>query len=309
MSRRRREPGGFSPQMAAGRGQVSVCVCASLRGRRASSPWRVAQGAGAKGRGRRSFPSPPGSARPPRPASRPAAPTSPPPLGSAGRRWRNNAQRLRRGRQYGGHTGAPRSAAPRGAESGAERLQRRLPGSARPPGRTADPLPGWRRVPPRSARPLAPPRPCEQARSEGYGSKVLNAAVFRYQGVLGTPFWLFPAEGRIPGGRRAFASSHLSRRASSPRKARRGNWEWHPDLKKNIRKKNQWDVEGKKKTFKNRKQLAKKRKGEKTQNHNANKSQVPLHVVHEYYNLNLTPKSLQTQQQALLFHHTGHIPR
>lgn len=41
------------------------------------------------------------------------------PLGRAGRRWRNKAQRLRRGHQYGGHAGAPRSAAPRGAESGA----------------------------------------------------------------------------------------------------------------------------------------------------------------------------------------------
>lgn len=78
MSRRRREPGGFSPLMAAGpgragRGQVSVraCVRCSLRGRPASSPWRVAQGAGAGGRGPRSFPSPP------RPASRPAAPAFP----------------------------------------------------------------------------------------------------------------------------------------------------------------------------------------------------------------------------------------
>lgn len=55
-----------------GRGKSrSLRARSSLRGRPASSPWRVAQGVGAGGRGPRSFPSPPG------PASRPAAPPFP----------------------------------------------------------------------------------------------------------------------------------------------------------------------------------------------------------------------------------------
>lgn len=141
MSRRRREPGGFSPLMAAGpgragRGQVSVraCVRSSLRGRPASSPWRVAQGAGGGDAGPARFrlllaPLPARRRRRSLPSLLPSLLRSAP-GGRAGRRWRNNARRLRRGRQYGGHAGAPRSAAPERRR----RLQRPLPGSARSAG-------------------------------------------------------------------------------------------------------------------------------------------------------------------------------
>lgn len=45
--------GRAGPRPGGGLLSVCVCVCASLRGRRASSPWRLAQGAGAEGRGPR----------------------------------------------------------------------------------------------------------------------------------------------------------------------------------------------------------------------------------------------------------------
>lgn len=61
--------------------RLALCVRAALRSRRASSPWRVAQGAGAEGRGPRSFPSPPGGARSPRPRFPPGGADVPSPVG------------------------------------------------------------------------------------------------------------------------------------------------------------------------------------------------------------------------------------
>lgn len=128
----------------AGRGlaSVCVCVCSSLRGRRASSPWRVAQGAGAEGRGPplvSVYLSATRGLLAPFPARRRRRPL--PRLGSARPRRQEMEEQGAAARApiWRTHTGAPRSAAPRGAESGAGRLQRRLPGGPRPSARRAAP--------------------------------------------------------------------------------------------------------------------------------------------------------------------------
>lgn len=179
MSRRRREPGGFSPLMAAGPGRGreggysrSVCACAPRSG--AAGPPR--HGGWRRGRARRdagpgSFPSPPGSARPPRPASRPAAPTSPPPLGSARpRRQEMEEQRAAaaaRAPIWRTHGGSSQRSSEKSRER-RRRLQRHLPGGARPPGRATEALTGWRSGPPRP--PSSAPAPAAAA-APGAGVK------------------------------------------------------------------------------------------------------------------------------------------
>lgn len=140
MSRRRREPGGFSPLMAAGPGRAgpgksrSVRACAPRSG--AARPplhggWRRGRARGDAGPARFRLLLAPFPARRRRRSLPSLLPSLPrwAPGGRAGRRWRNNARRLRRGRQYGGHAGAPRSAAPERRR----RLQRPLPAAPAPP--------------------------------------------------------------------------------------------------------------------------------------------------------------------------------
>lgn len=216
MSRRRREPGGFSPLMAAGPGQAgpgggksrSVRACAARSG--AARPplhggWRRGRARGDAGPARFRLLLAPLPARRRRRSLPSLLPSLPrwAPGGRAGRRWRNNARRLRRGRQYGGHAGAPRSAAPERRR----RLQRPLPGSAC----AARALPGWRPVrPARSppSPPVPPPPPGAGGKERVTGTTCETPLHFviggQIQEFLERRFHRF----RIP---EPFASSRLAR--------------------------------------------------------------------------------------------------
>lgn len=168
MSRPRWEPGGFSPLMAAGPGLGSLCACAPRSG--AAGPPR--HGGWRRGRARRDagparFRLLPAARGLLAPTSRPAAPTFPPPSGSARPRREEmeeqGAAAAARAPIWRTRGGSSQRSSERSRER-RRRLQRHLPDSARTtealPDRARPPLSlsqlggAWCRVaPPRALRP------------------------------------------------------------------------------------------------------------------------------------------------------------
>lgn len=181
--------GRAGPRPGGGLLSVCVCVCASLRGRRASSPWRLAQGAGAEGRGprlvsvssrQRSASSPrfpPGGADVPSPARlRSAAPAG------DGGTTRSSCGAGANMADTRGLLAAQLREEPRAAQAATAPPAGRRP-PAGPRHRGADGM-AERTAPPAFLR-AGPGRgrgAGSRRQVKGYEDKVFNAAVFRHRG-------------------------------------------------------------------------------------------------------------------------------